>query len=361
MPGKLLLVDDEPHNLRILEELLEDYEVASVSSGPEALEELDVFRPDLILLDVMMPHMDGYEVCRRVRESPDHDFMKILFVSGRALAEDRLMGYQVGGDDYVTKPLDHEELLAKVRVFLRLKRSEQINRMKGDFLALISHETRTPLTGIIGNAELMLTHTECAPELLELARTIRSCGWDLLGFIEKATLLSELKAQSGVASKLFCVRDLVAPLESRLAEAVAESGASLKWSLSDSTLRGDTSLLLKALTLVIENALRFTPPDGRVSIDGQPGTGSYVIGVTDPGPGLSPDRYEGIFEEFSVGDVEHHTSGQGISLALARRIALLHGGHLYAASEPGAGATFTFELPLAPLQDVGLPSAVESI
>ena len=123
---KILVVDDEPRNQRILSEILEDeFNLIMASNGAEALSLNDSERPDLILLDIMMPGIDGYEVCSQIKKDPQFQFTKIILVSGKALIEERLKGYSVGADDYLTKPFIGEELLAKAKVFLRLNSVEK--------------------------------------------------------------------------------------------------------------------------------------------------------------------------------------------------------------------------------------------
>ena len=116
MPARVLVVDDHPTNLSIMEMLLEDeYELRLASSGTEALAAVPEFRPAVVLLDVNLPDVDGYEVCRQLRESPENAHLKILFVSAKAMESERQRGFEAGGDDYIVKPFDHDEMLAKVQ------------------------------------------------------------------------------------------------------------------------------------------------------------------------------------------------------------------------------------------------------
>ncbi|MBN2314035.1 MAG: response regulator [Sedimentisphaerales bacterium] len=124
--GKILAVDDDPNNIAILEELLDDrFELKISSSGEQALEIAREFQPDMILLDIMMPGIDGYEVCRRLREYDALKDTKIIMLSARAMNSDQLKGYQAGADDYITKPFDGDEFLEKVNVNLNLKNAEE--------------------------------------------------------------------------------------------------------------------------------------------------------------------------------------------------------------------------------------------
>lgn len=153
--NKILIVDDNPINLEVLEERLEGYHLAMAESGEEALKLVPTFQPDLILLDIMMDGMDGYQVCRELRKNPAYKQIKIIMVSAKALLSERMEGYKVGADDYVTKPFDGHELLAKVKVYLRLKSVEEIDQIKSDLLKLLLHETNTPLNTIIAPAEML--------------------------------------------------------------------------------------------------------------------------------------------------------------------------------------------------------------
>ena len=120
---RIMAVDDDPINLFLLNEFLEsEYEVKMVPSGEDALDGLSDYKPEIILLDIMMPGLDGYQVCSKVRENPDHDNIKIIFLSAKQSLNDRLHGYECGADDFITKPFNHDELLAKIKIFLRCSR-----------------------------------------------------------------------------------------------------------------------------------------------------------------------------------------------------------------------------------------------
>jgi DNA-binding response OmpR family regulator len=138
---KILAVDDDPNNVAILEELLENhYDLKVVTNGEQAMKIARDFRPDIVLVDIMMPGMNGYEVCRRLREDGTLKHTKIIMVSARAMVSERLQGYQAGADDYITKPFDGDEFLAKVRVYLRLKHAEELEHIR-DEITIAAMET----------------------------------------------------------------------------------------------------------------------------------------------------------------------------------------------------------------------------
>ena len=154
--SRILAVDDNPTNNEIIQEMLsEDYDLQMATTGEEALKIATDFRPDLILLDIMMPGMDGYEVCRRLRANSNLMYTKIILVSAKTMTSERLEGYEAGADDYITKPFDDDEIRAKVNVYLRLKHIEEIGQMRRDFTTTVTHEMRTPMNvikGFISNA-----------------------------------------------------------------------------------------------------------------------------------------------------------------------------------------------------------------
>jgi len=191
-------VDDNATNLSIIEEILTDeYGLEKASGGVAGLRAAESFLPDIILLDIMMPDLNGYEVCRRIRANPALHHTKVIMVSAKAVVSERLRGYDCGADDDITKPFEEEELLAQLRVYLRLKSVEEVDQLKSDVFALLNHETRTPLNGILSPTELFLADGDLpAGERIRLARLIHESATRPHDLFEKVIQLSAMKSGS---------------------------------------------------------------------------------------------------------------------------------------------------------------------
>ncbi len=346
---RILVVDDVPMNILILEKILQDkYALATAKSGEEALKIIPEFRPDLILLDIMMPGMDGYEVCRRIREAKQYRFIKIIMVSAKTMIDDRLKGYQVGADDYITKPFDKKELEAKVRVFSQLKHEEELNQLKGDLLILFSHETKTPLSVIIGLAEILQKSFVLSDEIKKHIGTISEKAYQLLEFINKTALICSLKSGIELSKASGYVTEHVKSATERLKEKASRKNVTFELDVkNDIELHADWSLLDTALGYLIDNAVKYSPEGGTVLARAEMSGRRCVIRFSDQGEGIGPDWIDKIFDEFAVQNIMHHQKGQGLSLAISRYIIDLHDGSILAESTPGNGATFILSLPIS--------------
>ena len=194
--NKILAVDDDTIDIMTIEKLLgERYELRTATTGREALDIAADFRPDIILLDNMMPGLDGGQVCRQIRADKALRHTKIIMLSGKSMVSERIEAYDAGADDYVTKPFNKDELLAKIRVYLRLKSVEEMDQFKTDVLTLLSHEARTPLNSLIAPAEMLMSEEQIdAEEKKLLIEMVHSAAGRLHRFFENVMLLSSLKS-----------------------------------------------------------------------------------------------------------------------------------------------------------------------
>ena len=345
---KILIVDDISQNVEIIKTFLEDiYILDTAESGEEALEKVPVFRPDLILLDIKMPTMDGYEVCETIRQNEDYNHIRIMMVSALTLIEERMKGYEAGADDYITKPFVAEELEAKIRVFLNLKRTTEVDKLKSDLLALFSHETRTPLNTIIGMSSLLLEDEDLDEETKSPIAMIQESGHQLHQFVEKTSFLCTLKSTQTIEkSQEWAVTQLnnvVASMGAAMAQQQIECSLDIDEKLS---INADWQMLYEVFTYLMHNAIKFSPEKGKITISQKKDGDSVIITISDQGPGIKPEWLRKIFDEFAIQDIMHHQKGQGLSLAIAKHVMRLHNGFITVENNPDQGTTFSLGLPL---------------
>ncbi len=348
--SKILLVDDDPASLCILEEILSDeYCLKTAASGEEALKITQEFKPDLVLLDVMMPGIDGCTVARRIREELTLRHTKIIMVSANTMLPERLAGYEAGADDYVDKPFERNELLAKVRVFFKLKSVEEIDQIKGDLLSLLSHETNTPLNSIMVPAELLMLDEDITPtRRWELAAMIFESAKRLQSLFDDVLKLTAMKA----GKRRFDPSPLeLSEIARQAMDAVAEKARERRIEIVEKFAKHgpvnvDKDEICGVVTNVLDNALRFSGPGNVVTVAVFREGDKLCLSVTDRGPGIDPEFMPRVFDEFTCADVIHHTSGRGLSMALAREILQGHDGSIGVESTVGEGTTFTVRLPM---------------
>lgn len=346
--GKVLIVDDDPMQRLFVRRLLEkNYDVEEADNGKGALAILPVYRPSVVLMDIDMPQMDGLATCERLRANPSLGFIKVIIISGRVSLQDRIRGYEVGADDYLPKPVNEAELLAKVGIMMRLKHAEEVDQLKSTVLGLMSHETATPLNGIMLAGDLLRDKCGDNPDVVRLVEVIRQSGKRLCAFINKAKLLSQLK--SGVEPRLIPGR-LAQQLQKAVERGVGATGnKNISFSVDapeEMLLAADWQLMEKVFDIMIENAVKFSANEGEIRVVAVK-EGDYCrIEIIDSGKGLDPHWIDSVFNEFAIQDLMQHQQGTGLSLAIAMRIVMLHGGMVKAANADGGGAVFTITLPI---------------
>lgn len=372
---RILAVDDSPDNLFLIETILDEpqYHVTCVESGDAAIKAVYRSWPDLILLDVMMPDMDGYEVTRQLRRDQTLPYIPILLIT----AHDRsslVEGLDAGADEFIRKPVDVNELRARVRSMLRLKRSmdaqSQMIRQRDDFVARLTHDLRTPL--VAANRMLKLfqdsTFGPISDEANEALGTIIDSNHHLLNMVN--TLLEVHRHEAGnktLALAPLNLESLATTVVQELRPLAEAKGVACELvltapsrSIEDPTwqVKGDSLELRRVLTNLVGNAIKFTDR-GRVTVTLSHDFPTLVdeddsetfarnqdwvaISVADTGIGIAPEEQANIFERFRQG--YHRRAGHGLGLHLSQRLAQLHGGHITVTSTPGQGSCFTLYLP----------------
>jgi two-component system sensor histidine kinase/response regulator len=363
----IFVIDDSADNRFLLQVLLEDehYRVTTFSNGQDMLDVVAEAQPDLILLDIMMPDMSGYEVTRHLREMEELPFIPILLVTAHERSN-VVEGLDTGADDFIRKPFDADELLARVRALLRLKRSvdaeREITQQRDDFVSRLTHDLRTPL--VAANRMLTLisedTFGAIPTEAKEaLIQTIRN-NEHLLAMVN--TLLEVYRYEAGrkeMAIAPFNIKRLIEEVIAELQPLALEKHLELK--LEDRveptnrerdrsyTFRGDRLEFRRVMVNLIGNALKFTDAGGvTVHLTKTPSQvpTHWCIRVQDTGPGIALEDQAEIFAWFRPG--KHRRSGSGLGLHLSQRIVQAHQGTLSLQSEVGNGSSFVVEVPLHP-------------
>ncbi|MFQ5839992.1 MAG: response regulator [Candidatus Methylomirabilales bacterium] len=470
--GTILVVDDDPQNLELMQALLErhGYQVVTAASGHEALDQVRGAQPDLVLLDIMMPVLNGLEVCRRLRSEPETRFLPVIMVTSLDDMQDRLEGIEAGADDYLTKPINRDELLARVRAILKLgyyrhlvaeqerfkrvianlrdgivvvdrdgmiahlnhaavtllnlpaegwhtvhfathlathfsltepvevllqerevfevsrpgdrfplflslrvsrtrdregaveatavvvqdvteERSEA--RLKGDFLSLVSHKFKTPLTVIGGYLSCFAEGILGAltPEQQRVIGQMQEKGEELEALVEKLlTFTTIARAEFGVPSEPVPLLALIGWARDRVA--LRYPDRPVRFEIPEDTegvvVPGDSRLLILVWENLVENAVKFNDkPEAIVQVGWRLLPEGVECSVTDNGPGIPHEAFSKIFETFQQveRDFTGSVEGPGIGLALVRRIVEGHEGRVWVESTMGAGSTFHFFLP----------------
>ena len=345
----ILVVDDNPTNVAIIEEILEDeYEIVTADSGEQALHILETLVPDLVLLDIMMPGINGYDTCRKIRNDPRLALVKVILVSAKAMPEERMEGYSSGADDYMTKPFEIDELTAKVRVYLRLKRVEELDRLKTDVLRLLNLEIRTPLTGV----QAALDYLDAGlggrdPEAREAIVLANRSVERMRLFLENASFLGELKANlrtpecGQVAARGFLEDVLFDYLDS-----AQRARIDLRCDLADQ-FYGDAELLSVAVSALLEYAIERSAEGDPISATLSGSGHEFEITVEFGGPSFpSSMRHRIRTGGFAEGE-ERTERGSVLGLAICFEIVRLHNGKMELSPESEAGSRVTLRLPLS--------------
>ncbi|MBN1887666.1 MAG: hybrid sensor histidine kinase/response regulator [Thermoflexales bacterium] len=365
----ILIVDDTPANLHALSAILRDeYAVRCVTSGKAVLRAAQADPPALILLDIRMPGMDGYEVCQRLKSESSTRDIPIIFISALDSTEDKVKAFEAGGVDYITKPFQEAEVLARVKTHLTLRQLQvnlerlvrqrtqeleqayerlgQLDRSKADFINVMAHELRTPLTVVKGYAQL-LGNVPVSPqsELRALVDGIANGAARMHEIVNDMLDMARIDAETLLpSSDALCLSSLGERLLTEFGPAVQERRLTLSVALNGLAVHADPDLLYKAFYHLVINAIKYTPDGGRVTVSGRavPDEGQVEIVVADTGIGIAPEFHELIFVKFyQTGQVAFHSSGRikfkgggpGLGLAIVRGVVLAHGGKIWVESE----------------------------
>lgn len=356
MPETILIVDDTPANLGVLVETLggAGYRLMVAEDGEEALAQTAQTQPDLILLDVMMPGIDGFETCRRLKARPKTRDIPVLFMTALHETADKVKAFAAGGVDYITKPIEHEEALARVRTHLTLRRLrrelEDQLALKERFMRMADHDLRNPLFLILMAGDLARRQpaTAGSPALAKALDNITESAAQMRRIIDTFLDLRVPTTRDTAGGRVdlnvlghAVVRQHGPAAERKRITLAAELAEGL------STARCDAMLTYQAFTNLTSNALKFTPLEGSVTLRTRLAGDRVRVEVHDTGPGVPPGERSQLFQEHAC-LTPRPTGGEesnGLGLAIVKHLIESQSGQVGAEFPAGGGSVFWFELP----------------
>ena len=372
---KILIVDDERDLVEMLAYNLEKggYRVIKAYDGFEAWEKIKAERPGLLILDLMMPNLDGWELCKMIRRSQDKvtQDMAILMLTAKALPEDRVLGLEIGADDYLSKPFSLNELILRVAKLIQKQKTvsqlrEEIDSLdslvkkKESNLRTLAHDLKSPLISIGFSARRMLRRSQ-TEETAGALKSIYDSSLHLTRWVED-TLSAKDLSSSGLQEQMTDVD--INSLAQKAIDLLRESGfeksieIQLRTSASIPVMKCHEPSMYRALLNLLSNGLKYTPRGGKIelSIHGylnRKGTGVLEISVKDTGIGIHEDELEKIFQPHYRGKNVSSEEGKGLGLSFVREVVEFHEGKILVQSEPNVGSIFSILLPIKDVRQDG--------
>jgi signal transduction histidine kinase/HPt (histidine-containing phosphotransfer) domain-containing protein len=352
----VLIVDDSPINIKDLSHaLMDDFEVSVAISGEEALLIIDELLPDIILLDIMMPGMDGFAVCKQIKENPVTRDIPVIFITADNDTINETRGLSIGAVDFIAKPINKPVLIARINTHMALKKAEKLAlqavKSKSQFLAMMSHEIRTPLNGIIGFANLLAKQplNEQGHQFLDI---IRKSSKHLLVIVNDILDYSKIESDKIILESIpLDIRKIVLGVSDLLALSARDKGIGFFWHCADevpASVCGDPNRLRQVLFNLTSNAIKFTlqgQVELKVVVEKSRGDAIALhFWVRDTGIGIAPDAMEYLFQPFSQADTSttRNFGGTGLGLVICARLVNLMGGEIQVESELERGSCFHF-------------------
>ncbi len=381
--NNILIVDDTPENIDILVDLLEDFDKQIAINGVDALETAwEGDTPDLILLDIMMPEMDGYEVCERLRADNRTKDVPVIFLTAKTEKDDIVKGFEVGGQDYITKPFDARELMERVKTQLELKTQREIlknmnhileekvqertaqlhesnenldkankqllvlDEAKNQFLMLISHEIRTPLNGIVGSAYFLKDMIE-DPELIEFLDMLKESVDRLDKFSRTALEITQMQTVGrGLDRTNIQLHSLVDKvIEAKLPDAEERQCTIDTDFTGTDSISGIEDYFKRAIEELVSNAIKYSNENTVIAIRTYKEDGKFKFSITDTGEVIPVERIEEITKPFGLGK-DHYDKHIGLGLAYVKTFLDIHDATIdITSSEKETVITLIFDIP----------------
>ena len=358
----IMVVDDTSANLKLLQEMLrtKGYLVLTFLRGAMALKAAAKNPPDLILLDINMPDMNGFEVCERLKADEVLKDIPVIFISALTETADKVKAFAVGGVDYITKPFQFDEVNARVETHLRQRRQQlelkALNELKNHFLGMAAHDLRTPICGIMGVSELLANQLSPLPA----EKQFRFFEMLLASSRFMAGIVNDLLDVSAIESGHLTIErrmvDITVPIKQsvEINEMFASPknisiGINCQEQLPQ--VFADTNRIEQVINNLLSNAIKYSQPGTNITVHLRHENNEVIISVADQGPGIPGKEQHKLFQAFgktSVLPTSNGDSSTGLGLLIVRKIMEAHEGRIWLLSEPGKGTEFFFSLPVMP-------------
>ncbi len=352
----ILIVDDNLTNLDVLLDSLNDagYRILIAENGEDALEQAEKARPDIVLLDVLMPGLNGFETCTRLKKQESTRHIPVIFMTALTDTESKLKGFDVGGVDYVTKPLEHQEVLARINTHLTIQRQQRqlrlLNANKDKFFSIIAHDLRGPLASLHEINEIAEENLETysLEKLRQLSSLQRQSTSNLCELLEN--LLTWSRIQRGLIEynpRSLDIRNVVIWNVKLFRTHADQKNVTLRSTIQENTMvYADLLMVDTIIRNLISNALKFTHPGGTIEISASSASETVEITVSDTGIGMKPEniarlfRIETQYKRSGTGGEK----GTGLGLILCKEFVEKHGGEIWIESTLNKGTQVTFSV-----------------
>ncbi|MAU00042.1 MAG: hybrid sensor histidine kinase/response regulator [Anaerolineaceae bacterium] len=339
---------------------VEPYRVTQITGGLKLLEKFDKLKPDVILMDVMMPIMNGYDVCQEIKQNPARSHIPVILVTALNSREDMLKGLETGADEFLSKPVNGAELRARVRTMLRIKNQydslQSVMQLREDLAHMLIHDMRNPLTVATLYNNILLKRNQLSPRDKEYAVLVRDGLRNLAGFLDE--ILTTAKMEEGLlkpTSQPNDISQLITNVVEGQREVARLQGLQLMLDLPQERRSAciDATLFKRVLDNLLSNAFKYAPDQSQITLrlrylgdeNNIPHTPSFRLQVMDQGPGIAPENYDRIFNKYEV--VTLKQSGQeqiGLGLAFCKLVVEAHNGRIYVSPNLPQGAIFNVEM-----------------
>ena len=379
----ILIVDDEPNNLKVLHKLLIDngYEVHATRDGKSAIDATLQTLPDLILLDINMPQMGGYEVCKRLKAMPETADIPIVFISAHDDKAHIQTGFEVGGVDYITKPIQFHEVLARVNVHVNQRlgqqelqeklmliqemqakerqRFEKVSTMRSQFIQAATHDLKNPLFTIMGYADLIhdMSAASTPEQISEFSQHISNSSEKMSRLI--ANMLDLLHAESkhiSIDLRMVNFQEFILEQLDLHQLNAQEKSIDIQFNTDTPTLQValDIDLFSRVVDNLVSNAIKYSPDNRRIFVSINSTSDAVILDVADEGYGMSQETLDNLFEPFyrAVDMQKREIEGTGLGLSVMRELVHRHEGDIQVESELGQGSVFRVFLPRKNIADL---------